>query len=125
MKAELLEKLLDAGFSKDEIIRLARDEPEPQPMPEPQQTPEPNPEPTPEPQPDPEPSQDPQPTPETARAETDRRLDGIEKSISELIRAVQLQNLKTDSFTNNAESLEAQTDKIMGSIIRPEIERKD
>lgn len=27
MKTELLEKLLDAGFSKDEIIALARDEP--------------------------------------------------------------------------------------------------
>ena len=27
MKAELLERLLDGGFSKDEIIQLARDEP--------------------------------------------------------------------------------------------------
>lgn len=42
MKAELLEKLLDAGFSKDEIIQLARDEPSAaEPAAEPAAAPEP------------------------------------------------------------------------------------
>lgn len=130
MKAELLEKLLDAGFSKDEIIQLARDEPitNPEQKPDPETNPEQKPDPEPEKKPDPEqkPDQEPEkkPDPEPKADETEKRLSGIEKNISDLVKAIQLQNLKHDSFMNNPDSLEDQTDKIMMGIIRPETEKK-
>ena len=114
MKAELLERLLDAGFTKDEIISLARDLPEPKP------TPEPIPEPTPEPEVEPTPEPAPEPEPEPVETETDKRLTLIETNLSKLLKAVQNSNLKKDSFGSVPESLEMETDKIMSSIIRPE-----
>ena len=92
-------------------------EPPKDPQPEPQQEQEPEPErqqeTAPEPQKDPEPS------------ETDKRLDALETSISKLVKTLQESNLKNSSFnSDSADSLEAQTDKIMASIIRPETERK-
>ena len=127
MKPELLEKLLNAGFTKDEIIQLARDEPNPEPTPNPDPTPnpEPNPEPTPNPEPNPEPTPNPTLEPNPVSDATEKRLSGIEKGISDLIKAVQASNLKNDSFGNSADSLEAQTDRIMASIIRPEKAGKD
>ena len=130
MKTELLEKLLDAGFTKDEIIQLARDEPitKPEVNPEPEKKPEPEtkPETNPEPEQKPEPEKKPEITSEPAKNdETEKRLTSIEKNISDLVKAIQLQNSKHDSFNNNPDSLEDQTDKIMESIIRPEPARKD
>ena len=108
MRTELLEKLLDAGFTKDEIIQLARDEPitQPEVNPETEKKTETNPEPV-------------------KNDETEKRLTSIEKNISDLVKTIQLQNLKHDSFNTNPDSLEDQTDKIMESIIRPEPARKD
>ena len=66
---------------------------------------------------------DPEPEPSAAAAEpteTEKRLDSIEQSISKLIKSIQTNNLKSDAFGNQADSLEDQTDKIMASIIRPE-----
>ena len=130
MKTELLEKLLDAGFTKDEIIQLARDEPitKPEVNPESEVNPEPetNPETNPEPEVKPEPEKKPETNPEPAQNdETEKRLTSIEKNISDLVKAIQLQNLKHDSFNSNPDSLEDQTDKIMESIIRPEPVGKD
>ena len=126
MKADLLERLLDAGFTKTEILQLARDEPtpDPEPNPTPAPDPEPNPTPTPDPNPTPEPNPTPDPNPTPAPAPDtsgiDQRLTGIEKTISDLVKTIQASNLKNDSFGNNPDSLETQTDKIMASIIRPE-----
>ena len=119
MKLDLVEKLLDAGFSKDEIIQLARDEPIKKPDPKPDHEPKPDQE------PDQEPNPEPDPEPKPTVDETEKRLSGIEKNISDLVKAIQLQNLKRDSFNGNPDSLDEQTDKIMMGIIRPETERKD
>ena len=111
MKPELLEKLLDAGFTKEEIFRLARDEPAAQ---EPDKTPQ-------------EPDKTPQ-EPDKTPLEPDKtaeKLNGIEKAIEELRKAVQANNVRNDSFGSPAESLETQTDKIMAGIIRPEHEKKE
>ena len=134
MKAELLERLLDAGFSKDEIIQLARDEPikqegahddekiehpgitkpENEDNPGNQDNPGSNDNPG---------NQDKQEDNPGSAFET--RLEGIEKRIGDLIKAVQTSNVKNDSIKNPSDTLEDETDKIMRSIIRPEVERKD
>ena len=117
MTGDQVLKLLESGFTVDEIRKMQEPAPEPQqdPQPEPQQEPEPErqQEPTPEPQQDPEPS------------ETEKRLGALETSIEKLVKTLQESNLKKASFNSDpADSLEAQTDKIMASIIRPETERK-
>ena len=65
---------------------------------------------------------DPEPEPAAAAepTATEKRLDSIEQSISKLIKSIQANNLKSDAFGKQADSLEEQTDKIMASIIRPE-----
>ena len=134
MKAELLERLLDAGFSKDEIIQLARDEPNKQEganddekikhpgitKPENEDNPgnQDNPGSNDNPGNQDKQEDNPRPAFET-------RLEGIEKRINDLIKAVQTSNVKNDSIKNPSDTLEDETDKIMRSIIRPEVERKD
>lgn len=132
MKAELLEKLLDAGFSKEEIIQLSQDETAKPTDPEAAQVP------AAEQDPDPSAAQDqaadegkpadPAAAPGNDLPDFDKlndKITGIEQNISALMKAVQLANLKNDSFGGMPDSLETQTDKIMGSIIRPDLERKD
>ena len=133
MKADLLEKLLDAGFTKDEIIQLARDEPvalspdvdisKPDDnVPEDSSNVNPespaNPDPLPE---DPKPAE---PEPKLADA-VDQRLSGIEKSLTSLLKSIQLANLRGDSFGDQGISIDDQAEAIMKSIIRPENERSD
>ena len=70
---------------------------------------------------------DPEPEPAAAAAEpteTEKRLDSIEQSISKLIKSIQANNVKSDSFGEQGGSLEEQTDRIMASIIRPEHNNK-
>ena len=122
MKYEQISKLIDAGFTKDEIMQLARDEPlqKSEPEPEPQPGPEPEPEPEPEKKTTPEP--EPQPEPDSQIGD---RLTSIEKSISDLMKAFQSENLKNDQIRTTAQTLQEKTDAIMASIIRPETGRKD
>ena len=140
MKAELLERLLDAGFSKDEIIQLARDEPikhEGDNDDEKNQHPG-NPESENEDNPGDQDNHGDQDNPgdqdntddkdkqnNNSRTAFETRLEGIEKRIGDLIKAVQTSNVKNDSIKNHSDTLEDETDKIMRSIIRPEVERKD
>ena len=129
MTIQQIENLLAAGFNHDEIMQLARDEPGPAaPEPEKEAAPEPvNPA-----APDPEPGpaaekQEPEKKDQAAapeNTETNNRLDALEKSIADLVKTIQTQNVKNDSFGGMPDSLEQQTDKIMMSIIRPDIERK-
>ncbi len=60
---------------------------------------------------------------DNAGAAIETRIAGVEKRIDEMIRAIQKANLKNDSFESNQESLESETDKIMQSIIRPELKK--
>ena len=113
MTGDQVLKLLESGFTVDEIRKMQEPAPEPQqdPQPEPQKEPEPErqQETAPEPQTEPEPS------------ETEKRLGALETSIEKLVKTLQESNLKKASFNSDpADSLEAQTDKIMASIIRPE-----
>lgn len=62
------------------------------------------------------------PDPEPDKYEA--RLSGIEKGISDLMKSIQANNLKNDSFGGMPETLQEQTDKIMASIIRPEFEKE-
>lgn len=111
MNTELLGKMLDAGFTKEEILSLVGTEPKPEPVPdpEPDPTPEPPPEPTPEPEPDPTPAPDPM----------EKRLDGIESKIADLVKAMQLNNLQNDSIKTTPETVEQNADRALSEIIRP------
>ena len=140
MKAELLERLLDAGFSKDEIIQLARDEPlkqeganDDEKIEHPGNT---KPENEANPGDKDNPGNQDNPGDNNNPGDKDKqddnpgsafetRLDGIEKRISDLIKAVQTSNVKNDSIKTPSDTLEDETDKIMRSIIRPEVDRKD
>lgn len=140
MKAELLERLLDAGFSKDEIIQLARDEPIKQEgahddeknehpgITKPENEDNPGDKDNPGNQDNPGSNDNPgdkDKQEDNPGSAFETRLDGIEKRIGDLIKAVQTSNVKNDSIKTPSDTLEDETDKIMRSIIRPEVERKD
>ena len=122
MNYEQISKLIDAGFTKDEIMQLARDEPLQKPEPEPE--PQPEPEPEPQPGPEKEKASEPEPQPEPDSQIGDR-LTSIEKSITDLMKAFQSENLKKDQIRTTAQTLQEKTDAIMASIIRPETGRKE
>lgn len=124
MTTGFLEKLIDAGFTKDEIMRLARDEPEPikdQPAPEEPKEPEPG-------------NIQEQPAPEEPKLQDSGiseyvtkmgdRLTGIEQKFTDLLKTIQSQNLRNDFVPSAGDDLETQTDNIMKSIIRPEIKKE-
>lgn len=132
MKADLMEKMLDAGFTKEEIFRII--EPAPAtagdtaaaPAQEPAKEPAAAPAQEPAAAPAKEPEKEPAAPADSKADETEKRLAGIEKSISDLIKSIQAENIKRDSFGGTPDSLEEQTDRIMASIIRPETaKRKD
>lgn len=110
MTVEQVFQLLDKGFTRDDIMKLTETDvvtdaqPEQTEPEQPQET---------------EPEQKPVTQPEE-QDQTGQRLDSIEQSISKLVNAIQLQNLRNDSFGSSGETLEEKTDKIMASIIRPE-----
>ena len=119
MNTDLLVRLLDAGFTKDEILKLIPEPAHAEPETAAPEAPEAE-----QAAADPEPAA---PTAEQAAADpgTDKRLEAIENSIASLVKAVQLNNLKNDSFGTDPDSLETQTDKIMAGIIRPDPDRKE
>ena len=125
MDAVLFGKMLDAGFTKEEIMKLipaepmtsqadaAADDPEPVDA-EPEAPAEPEPK-----------APDPVPGPAADNAAMEKRLSGIEKSISDLVKTMQAENRKRDSIGGLPDSLEDETDRIMKNMIRPETKRKD
>ena len=125
MNADLLGKLLDAGFSKEEILSLVK----PEPMTSQAEAAADDPEPVEaEPAAPTEPDQkapDPEPGPAADNAAMEKRLSGIEKSISDLVKTMQAENRKRDTFGGSPDSLEDETDRIMKNMIRPETKRKD
>lgn len=110
MTVDQVIRLLDAGYTRDEITAMGTGEA----LPAVEQTEQDNPIPE-----NPE-------TSETSETETTnnsdvltQRLDSIEETMQKLIKTFQSNNLKHDSF-GGLESLEDKTDDIMKSIIRPE-----
>lgn len=81
--------LLNAGFTKDEIVALMGNDPQPS------GDPAPDPEPAPDPAPDPEPAGDPEPSGELQSA-----VDGLQKTVNDLlktVKAMQADNVKKAS----------------------------
>ena len=139
MTVEQVFTLLDKGFSRDDIMQLIGDGSTPSPVPATDSGTagaDPGQENSSSPDQDAKPvnagpaenaADDPEPKEPAAAAEptaTEKRLDSIEQSISKLIKSIQANNLKSDAFWKQADSLEEQTDKIMASIIRPEHNNK-
>lgn len=126
MNTDLLGKMLDAGFTKEEILSLVK----PEPMTSQAEAAADDPEPVEaEPAAPAEPEQnapDPEPGPAADNnAAMEKRLSGIEKSISDLVKTIQADNRKRDTMGGFPDSLEDETDRVMKSIIRPETKRKD
>lgn len=113
MTVDQVFQLLDKGFTRDDIMKLTETDVVTDEQPE--QT-----EPVPQQETPTEPETKPVTQPEE-QDQTGQRLDSIEQSISKLVNAIQLQNLRNDSFGSSGETLEEKTDKIMASIIRPEM----
>lgn len=108
MTFEQLMKLLDAGFSKAEIMALNGT-----PAPAPQPEPEPEPDPAPAPQPEPEPQPDPAPAPQNDQAAILAKLEELNQTI---IR----------SNINNSRQPETESvDDILATIIRPTFKNKE
>ena len=110
-------KLLDAGFTVDEIRGMMGSNPQnPQDIPQPEQ------EPKPEQQPEPDKEAQPvlQPTPEQ-----EEKFSQLSQSIEKLIKTIQVSNLQSRSFDNPAQpDIDTQVDKIMAGLIRPEHEKQ-
>lgn len=106
MTFEQLMKLLDAGFTKAEIMALnGTQEPAPQPEPEP--------EPAPAPKPEPEPQPEPAPAPQNDQAAILAKLEELNQTI---IR----------SNINNSRQPETESvDDILATIIRPTFKNKE
>lgn len=109
-------RLLDAGYTKEEIAALTSD-------PEPAQ--EVKPEPVP-PAPEPEVKTDPEPAPEPEPAadQTGARLDALEKSIASLIKTIQVSNVNNKNIPTLPTDSTKIVDDAMASIIRPTIKKE-
>ena len=114
MTFEQLIKLLDAGFTKDEIMALNGT-----PAPAPQTEPEPDPEPAPQPEPEPDPEPAPQPEPAPAPAPQNDQAAILAK-LEELNQTIIRSNI------NNSRQPETESvDDILATIIRPTFKKKE
>ena len=105
-------KLVNAGYTKSEIEQMQEPEPQPEPQPDPQ--PEPQPEPEPEPQPD-----------TNQLQELKNELTKTQKQLSDLVRQMQQNNLRTASVNILPENdLDKKTDIAMSELIRPSIQKE-
>ena len=105
--------LLEAGFNADEIREMLNPQ-------NPQENPQPDPEPTPESTPEPTPEPAPESTPEP-----DNRFNQLNETMTKILKAIQGNNLQNNSVKSIDADIDTQVDKIMGSLIRPEHEKKE
>lgn len=106
MTFDQLMKLLDAGFTKAEIMAL-NGTPAPAPQPEPE------PEPAPAPQPEPEPQPEPAPAPQNDQAAILAKLEELNQTI---IRS---------NINNSRQPDTESVDDILATIIRPTFKNKE
>lgn len=115
MTFQEISKLLDAGFTHDEIMGFT-DNPEPA-----------NPSAASDPEeaapgaPDPTPEDDKKPSVSSPEPLPD--VDKLTNSIEQLIKTIQASNLAHASFDNKSQTIDQEVDQIMSTLIRPE--RKD
>lgn len=102
-------RLLDAGYTKEEIAALTSDS-----------------EPTPEVKPEPEVKADPEPAPEPEPTadQTGARLDALEKSIASLIKTIQVSNVNNKNIQTLPTDSTKIVDDALASIIRPTIKKE-
>ena len=114
MKPDEILKLIDAGYTKEEI--QAMDQPQ-EPIPEEPQQEEPIPEPH---DIDQQPARDAQ-----ALDEVRQELKTTQQQLADLVKQMQRNNLATASVNILPENdLDKRTDEAMAELIRPKIERK-
>lgn len=74
MDIETITKLVECGFTKEEIMKLTNTDPEPAP--------------TPAPEPEPEPTPEPAPEPETPKDEIHENVKALTATVEELVKTV-------------------------------------
>lgn len=126
MKVDQVIKLLEAGYTKEEIQQMEAGNQESKE----QETPKPEPA-AESPEPEKKPAaaeQDPAGTPEPEKKpaaesaldpETGKRLDGIENQLKTLIRTMQANNVRRDSYGNAGDDIDSQADKALAALIQP------
>lgn len=125
MKVDQVIRLLEAGYSKEEIQQMEQGAQEPQE----QETTKPEPA-AEQPEPKKEPAaaeQDPASKPEekgpaaesAPDPETGKRLDGIEQQLKQLIKSIQANNVRRDSYGSAGEDINTQADKALAALIQP------
>lgn len=115
MTLQEVQKLIDAGFSHDEIMSFQQN---PQDNPQPEQQPEPEP----EPQPEPEPEQQPEPKPQPEQPD----YNALNETINRLIKTIQASNLQNATRESlPVIDLNKQVDDIMKSIITGTEKKED
>lgn len=117
MKPDDILKLINAGYTKEEIQAMEPQD-EPAPSPEEQHEPQDEPAPTPEEQQEPAPDN-------TALDEVRNELQKTQKQLTDLVRQMQKNNLATASVNILPQNdLDKKTDEAMAELIRPSYERK-
>lgn len=91
---EKILSLVNAGFTKQEILALTQSAPKTEPAPKPDPAPAPKTEPTP--QPDPAPAPKTEPTPKPEPSETEKLLTSLGLKLDTLTQAVQVANTHKD-----------------------------
>lgn len=120
MKVDQVIRLLEAGYSKEEIQQMEQGAQEPQEQettkPEPAaEQPEPKTEPAAAPESKPE---EKGPAAETAPdPETNKRLDGIEAQLKALVKTMQADNVRRDSYGSAGTDIDSEADKAMAALI--------
>lgn len=113
MNLERIYKLVDAGFTKDEIMRLMGYKPEPAPAPAPAPTPTPAPAPAP----------DPAPAPATAPAQDTALVDTL-KQMQTTLQQMQLANIGATVNTPPRSDDDIASD-FLAAIINPPTNNKE
>lgn len=111
MKPDDILKLINAGYTKEEIQAMEPNEPQPKEEPE---------------QPQEEPEQPQEPVPEiTDLDEVRAELKTTQEQLASLVKQMQQNNLATASVNILPQNdLDKRTDEAMAELIRPKIERK-
>ena len=107
MNVEQIIKMIDAGYTKEEIEKMTQ--PEPNPEPEPKTEPNPEPEPKTEPNPEPEPKTEPKTEPKPAD-------DPVLKELQDLKKAVYAMNIMQSSQPPKSASV----DDILAKALKEE-----
>lgn len=124
MKVDQVIRLLEAGYSKEEIHQMDTGNQEPQEQKQETTKPEPAAE---QPEQKTEPAEpagnqdDKGPAAETAPdPKTNERLDGIENQLKQLIKSIQASNVRRDSYGSAGEDIDKQAENALASLISHE-----